>query len=113
MFFELVRTLRFYQALGAEFLGTLILTMIISGLGVKLDPNSVNPNIAGAFGAGLTVAFVVWVTNSVSGGNVNPAISIALVVTHELHILKGIVISGIVKSNFFRKRSIFKKDIFE
>ena len=88
-------------------MGTLILTMIISGLGVKLDPNSVNPNIAGAFGAGLTVAFVVWVTNSVSGGNVNPAISIALVVTHELHILKGIVIILLL---FFFIAGIFNVD---
>jgi glycerol uptake facilitator-like aquaporin len=86
-----LKSLSFYQALIAEFIGVFILTLVVCGLGIKLDNDSVTPNINGALGGGLTLATMIWFTNSISGGNLNPAISIALMLTSELNILRGIL----------------------
>lgn len=85
-----VKRLSFYQAIAAEFLGTLLLVLIVCALGVKLDSGVVVPSIVGAFGGALTVSTMIWFSNSISGGNVNPAITIALLLTNELNYLRGV-----------------------
>ena len=83
-------SLAFYQAILAEFIGVYILTLIVCGLGLQLDTDSVTPSINGALGGGLTLATMIWATNCISGGNLNPAISIVLVFTGDLDLLRGI-----------------------
>lgn len=83
-------SLAFYQAVLAEFIGVYILTLIVCGLGIQLDSDSATPSINGALGGGLTLATMVWATNCISGGNLNPAISIVLVFTGDLDLLRGI-----------------------
>lgn len=80
----------FYQAIIAEFIGVYILTLIVCGLGLSLNPNETTPSINGALGGGLTLATMIWFTNCISGGNLNPAISIVLVLTNDLDLMRGI-----------------------
>ncbi len=74
----------------AEFIGTFLLTLFVCGIGIKLDQNSMVPGLVGALGGGLTVSTMIWVTNSMSGGNINPAITLTLVLSNELNILRGV-----------------------
>lgn len=79
----------YYQALAAEFLGTFILTFVVCGLGIHMQDTPEIPALVGALGGGLTLATMVWVTGGISGGNLNPAISIALMLTGELNFIKA------------------------
>lgn len=84
-------SLAFYQAVLAEFIGVFILTLVVCGLGLQLNAEDPPvPSINGALGGGLTLATMIWSTNCISGGNLNPAISIVLVLTKELDLLRGI-----------------------
>ncbi|KAM6494396.1 Aquaporin-like protein [Amanita muscaria] len=70
----------------AEFLGTAILTLI--GVGVNCQTTlSNNPNVANAprgdwvtvaLGWGTAAALGVWVSGGISGGHINPAVTLAL-----------------------------------
>lgn len=84
------KSLGFYQAIIAEFIGVFILTLIVCGLGLSFKKDEVVPSINGALGGGLTLATMVWCTNCVSGGNLNPAISIVLILTKDLDLMRGI-----------------------
>jgi glycerol uptake facilitator-like aquaporin len=79
----------FYQAILAEFIGVFILTLVVCGLGISLNSEDPTPSINGALGGGLTLATMIWATNCISGGNLNPAVSIALVFTNELDVMRG------------------------
>lgn len=86
-----ITSLKFYQAILAEFVGVFILTLVVCGIGIALNKNaSKTPSINGALGGGLTLGTMIWCMNCISGGNLNPAISIALVVTNELLLIRGI-----------------------
>jgi glycerol uptake facilitator-like aquaporin len=50
----------------------------------------ITPSINGAIGTGLILATMVWSTNCVSGANLNPAISIVLIFTNDLDMMRGI-----------------------
>jgi glycerol uptake facilitator-like aquaporin len=85
------QSLSFYQAIFAEFIGVYILTLIVCGLGLSFDKNDApTPSINGALGGGLTLATMIWCTNCISGGNLNPAISIVLMFTNDLDMMRGI-----------------------
>jgi glycerol uptake facilitator-like aquaporin len=85
-----LQSLSFYQAIFAEFIGVYILTLIVCGLGLSFKGQDPTPSINGALGGGLTLATMVWCTNCISGGNLNPAISIVLIFTRDLDPLRGI-----------------------
>jgi glycerol uptake facilitator-like aquaporin len=87
-----ITSLKFYQAILAEFIGVYILTLVVCAIGISLNKNnpSKTPSINGALGGGLTLGTMIWCMNCISGGNLNPAISIALVVTNELLLIRGI-----------------------
>lgn len=54
----------------------------------KSDP--VVPSINGALGSGLCIATIVWVMNCISGANLNPAISVVLICTNDLDLMRGV-----------------------
>lgn len=83
-------SLTFYQALAAEFMGVFILTLVVCGLGITLSADDKIPSFNGALGGGLTLATMIWVTNCISGGNLNPAVSFALVLSQDLDLLRGV-----------------------
>ena len=85
-----LNSVRFYQALLAEFVGVFILTLIVCGVGITLNENESIPTIHGALAGGLTLGTMIWCMNCISGGNLNPAISIALMITNDLLFIRGI-----------------------
>lgn len=68
---------KFRNAVSAEFLGTLLLQVISATTG-------------SALGAGLTYAILVYATKHVSGGHLNPALTLGTVVTGHMDWVKGL-----------------------
>lgn len=68
---------RFADALKAEFLGTLLLQFLASLSGTSL-------------GYGLAYTVMLYATKQTSGGHLNPALTIATVITGHVHWIKGL-----------------------
>ncbi|KAK9898544.1 aquaporin [Cystobasidium minutum MCA 4210] len=72
----------------AEFLGTMLLVMFGTGVSLQyflsLDPNVVSSPrgtyLSVSFGWGIGVGIGVWVAGGISGGHINPAVTLALAV---------------------------------
>ena len=79
---EDVKSVKFWLALLAEFVGTLLLLLV--GCGSCLDGGTVQ--IALAFG--FSVATIVWVIAHVSGGHINPGVTVGFLVTRKISILR-------------------------
>ena len=77
-----VKTPRFWRALFAEFLGTMLLTFVGCGSCIGWEPKPSVVQIALAFG--LSVATMVWCIGSVSGGHINPAVTVAMLITRKV-----------------------------
>jgi MIP family channel proteins len=67
---------KFWNALQAEFLGTLLLQVIAASTG-------------SALGVGLTYAVLVYATRHVSGGHLNPALTLATALSGHMHWMKA------------------------
>jgi hypothetical protein len=73
-----------YQKLIAEFIGTLLLTLYACSIGMPVAEKSV-PSINGCLGGGLTLATLVWGLGNISGGHLNPAVTIAFLFTGKIN----------------------------
>lgn len=82
------RSPKVLKALFAEFLGTMMLVMVAVGSTVQLHKLDV-VQIALTFG--LCVATVVCIIGNHSGGHVNPAVTIAMLVTRRISIIKALL----------------------
>ncbi|GFR68777.1 aquaporin [Elysia marginata] len=88
-----------WLALAAEMLGTMAITLLGCGSFASFDERSF---IHVALTFGLTVATVVWVFNHISGGHVNPAVTLAALFTRRVSIIRGVlyivfqIIGGII-----------------
>lgn len=74
----------FWRAAMAEFVGTLILTMVGCGACIGYSPATDPDLVRIALGFGLIVASVVWGIGHVSGGHVNPAVTLAMAATRKI-----------------------------
>ncbi|XP_075254711.1 aquaporin-5-like isoform X2 [Convolutriloba macropyga] len=85
-----IKTLDFWRAVFGEFLATFffLLTCLI---GIWSSGDSVASVIAGALGTGLAIALLVQMFNAISGGNINPAVSLALLVNGQISVLKCVM----------------------
>jgi len=79
-----VRSPYFWRSLVAELLGTMLLVFI--GVGSCIPPTSV-VQIALCFG--LAVATIVWAIAHVSGGHINPAVTLAMLITRRISLVRG------------------------
>ena len=86
-----VRSLLFWKAVFAEFVGTFILVITALGSTVQgWNPDSLDiVQIALSFG--LAVATAVWIVGHISGGHINPAVTVAMLVTRRISLLRSIM----------------------
>jgi len=80
-----VKTAKFWFAVIAEFLGTFLLVLVACG-SCSGGHTATNVHISLAFG--LSVATIVWMIAHVSGGHINPAITVSFLVTRKIPVLR-------------------------
>ncbi|KAL5022665.1 hypothetical protein ScPMuIL_001820 [Solemya velum] len=100
-----VKSLRFWKAVGAEFLGTLLLVLIGCGSCVTLGKEYTELEgqqivvikdgsegvVRIALGFGLSVATIVWCVGHVSGGHINPAVTCAFFITRRISLARALI----------------------
>ena len=84
-----VKSPLFWRAVAAECIGTLFLTLVGCGscIGWEKEYSPSMVQIALAFG--LIVATMVWCIGHVSGGHINPAVTMAMLITRKLSVARG------------------------
>ena len=93
--FHDIKTITLYQKIVAEFVGTFVLTLYACSIGLPIgDGEKQVPSLNGCLGGGLTLATLVWCLGSVSGGHLNPAVSIAFLFTGKINALIALIYVG-------------------
>ncbi len=87
------KKLEFYQALLSEFIGTMLLTLICTGTGLSITSRPV-PDLNGALVAGLIVATIIVGFGHVSGAHINPAVTVAFLVSLDIDFLRALCFIG-------------------
>ncbi|BFZ13348.1 hypothetical protein BsWGS_16387 [Bradybaena similaris] len=88
---EDITSLRLWKGIVAEFVGTLLLTLVGCGSCIDLrDDNKTSPIVQVALCFGLSVATVVWAIAHISGGHINPAVTAAMLATRKISLAKAV-----------------------
>ena len=82
---EDLKSRRMWTAVVAEFVGTLLLVLITCG--ATYDGNAVQISLS----FGFTVATVVWAIGHVSGGHINPSVTMGFIVARRITIVRGLL----------------------
>lgn len=84
-----IKSLNFWRAVAAEYMGTLMLCLWSIGCGVHHSDDDSPPDIFTiAIGTGFVVATLINTLINVSGGHVNPALSIGFLVLGKITCLR-------------------------
>lgn len=88
-----MKKVKFWTAVNAELLGTALLVLVACGAcweNTSVTPAKSNgvPGIALSFG--LTVATVVWSIAHISGGHINPAVTIGFLFTRKIYLVRAL-----------------------
>lgn len=86
-----VRSLLFWKAVFAEFVGTFILVITAIGSTVQGWSEGSLDIVQIALSFGLCVATSVWIIGHISGGHINPAVTAAMLVTRRISLLRAIM----------------------
>lgn len=81
-----VKEAAWYQKAIAEAIGTFFLAFVGIGAIVAMNASGISNLIGVALAHGLALAMAVYATAAVSGGHINPAVTIAMWVTHRITI---------------------------
>ncbi|XP_062596483.1 aquaporin-4-like, partial [Saccostrea cucullata] len=84
-----LRSLRFWKAVVAECVGSLLLILV--GCGSCIDWDKENKVVRVSLCFGLCYATVIWTFNHVSGGHINPSITFAHFVTRRVSLARTIL----------------------
>lgn len=86
-----LKSLLFWRAVGAEMIGTSFLVFVGCGSCIGWEDNY-SPSIAQiALCFGLIVATMVWCIAHISGGHINPAVTVSMLVTRKISIARAII----------------------
>lgn len=86
-----IKTWNFWRAVFAEYIGTMILCLWSIGSGLYLPTYSPPDVLTTALSTGFIVAVLINSLLNVSGGHVNPAVSIGFLVTQRITCLRFII----------------------
>uniref|UniRef100_A0A0B7ASU0 Aquaporin n=1 Tax=Arion vulgaris TaxID=1028688 RepID=A0A0B7ASU0_9EUPU len=89
---EDISSLRLWKGIVAEFVGTLLLTLVGCGscINLKGTANTTSPVVQIALSFGLSVATIVWSIAHISGGHINPAVTVAMLAARKISLAKGV-----------------------
>lgn len=80
----------FWTEVFAEFLVTLLYLFLVCGAVLKWNPNTPPSVIHSAFTSGLSIATLVVAVQHISGGHLNPAVTISFMSVGRVSVLKAI-----------------------
>lgn len=86
---EDITSLRLWKGIIAEFVGTLLLVLVGCGSCINLGsepPSTVQISLC----FGLSVATIVWNIGHISGGHINPAVTLALLAARKISLAKAV-----------------------
>ncbi|BFZ06225.1 hypothetical protein BsWGS_09264 [Bradybaena similaris] len=86
-----IKSIKMWRGAVAEFLGTGLLAIFTIGMGLKKEGEPGPPLLQAALGCGFFIAAIVSSLSNVSGAHLNPAVSIAFLVTRQISFTRFVV----------------------
>ncbi|XP_059145063.1 aquaporin-5-like [Physella acuta] len=88
--FDDLMSISFWKACLAEFFGTFLLCFFAIAMGLHKDGSPPPPLLQGALGSGLFLGVLISCLAAVSGGHVNPAVTVGFAVIREISLARTV-----------------------
>ena len=88
---EDLKSVAFWKALLAECIGTLFLVFVGCGSCIRVEGKPAPSMLQIAFAFGLSVGTMVWCICNVSGGHINPAVTMGMLVTRKISVVRALL----------------------